>query len=144
MGQRLNLFGEVFDESRPAGQLVLPLASVNGCDSTLLVSVSYFAPAVSALDTLLCSGEQLFFFGQTFNANRRFGEVVVPTPAVNGCDSTVMVSVQFFPPTLGRLDTTLCSGARLPTLGKFLRRVGLAVWSLFRRLLLMVVTVPCG
>jgi gliding motility-associated-like protein len=118
MGQRLNLFGEVFDESRPAGQLVLPLASVNGCDSTLLVSVSYFAPAVSALDTLLCSGEQLFFFGQTFNANRRFGAVVVPTPAVNGCDSTVMVSVQFFPPTLGRLDTTLCSGARFTYFGQ--------------------------
>lgn len=117
-GQRLNLFGELFDEGRPGGEIVLPLASVNGCDSTVLVSVSFSAPAVSALDTFLCPGEQFFLFGQTFNANRRTGTVLVPTPSAGGCDSTVMVSVQFLAPAFGQLDTTICPGSRFTYFGE--------------------------
>lgn len=117
-GQSLNIFGDVFDETRPTGQTVLPFPDVNGCDSTLLVNVRYFAPAFSALDTTLCIGAQLNFFGQTFNNNRRSGSVVVPALSANGCDSTVMVSIDFFPPATSTLDTTLCPGQRLDYFGQ--------------------------
>jgi gliding motility-associated-like protein len=117
-GQRLNIFGDVFDESRPMGQTVLPLPSVNGCDSTLLINIQYFAPAFSALDTILCIGTQFNFFGQTFNNNRRSGSVVVPTPSADGCDSTVMITVDFFPSATSTLDTILCPGQRLNYFGQ--------------------------
>ncbi|WP_044102750.1 T9SS type B sorting domain-containing protein [Neolewinella persica] len=118
VGQRLNIFGDVFDENRLMGQTVLPFPSVNGCDSTLLVNVQYFAPAFSAFDTTLCIGTQLNFFGQTFNNNRRSGSVIVPTPSAGGCDSTVLVTVDFFAPSISTLDTTLCPGQRLNYFGQ--------------------------
>jgi len=128
--ERLNLYGEIFNVSRPTGEVVIPVPSINGCDSTVRVNVTYFAPAFSALDTMLCPGEQLLYFDQTFNANRRIGEVLLPIPSVNGCDSTVFVTVGFHPPALGRLDTVLCPGERLNYFGQIFhenRRSGAVV-----------------
>lgn len=117
-GERLNLYGEIFNVSRPTGEIIIPVPSVNGCDSTVRVNLQYFAPAFSALDTMLCIGDQLLFFGQTFNANRRAGQVLLPLPSANGCDSTVFVTVGFHPPAFGRLDTVLCPGDRLNYFGQ--------------------------
>ena len=115
----LNLFGEIFDETRPSDMIVLPINSAGGCDSTVLVNVSYFAPAVSTLDTTLCPGDQFRLFGQTFNANRLSGEVLVPTPSAAGCDSTILVSVQFFAPAFSALDTTICPNEQFNFFGQF-------------------------
>lgn len=117
-GGQLNLYGDIFDETRPTGASLLPITSGNGCDSTVLVNLTFFAPAFSALDTTLCIGSQLNFYGQTFNANRRTGQVLVPSPSVNGCDSTVLVTVGFFPPATGMLDTLLCPGQSLNYYGQ--------------------------
>lgn len=114
----LNLFGEIFNETRLSDVIVLPINSSEGCDSTVIVNVSYFAPAVSTLDTTLCIGDQLVLFGQTFNANRLSGEVLTLVPSVTGCDSTVLVSIRFFAPAFSALDTTLCPGERLNFFGQ--------------------------
>jgi gliding motility-associated-like protein len=115
----LNLFGEVFNEARLSDVIVLPITSSRGCDSTVVVNVSYHPRAVGTLDTTLCAGEQLRLFGQTFNANRLSGEVLVPAPSAAGCDSTVLVSIRFFAPAFSALDTTLCPGERLNFFGQF-------------------------
>ncbi len=117
-GERINLFGEIFDASRPTGQTIIPIPSSNGCDSTVLVNLQYFAPAVSALDTTLCVGERFSFFGQVFTANRRSGRVLLPMPSSNGCDSMVDISINFFPVATGTLDTTLCPRERLNYFGQ--------------------------
>ncbi|MEM9928435.1 MAG: gliding motility-associated C-terminal domain-containing protein, partial [Bacteroidota bacterium] len=100
------------------GRTILPIPSSNGCDSTVRVNLQYFAPAIGRLDTTLCVGEQLDFLGQTFNANRRTGQVPLPTSSVNGCDSVINVSIDFYPQIGGRIDTTLCSGERFNYFGQ--------------------------
>ncbi|TXF90109.1 hypothetical protein FUA23_07665 [Neolewinella aurantiaca] len=117
-GEPLNFFGEVFDASRTTGDVVVPTPSVNGCDSTVRVNLTFFAPATSVLDTTICTGEPLNFFGEIFDASRTTGDVVVPTPSVNGCDSTVRVNLRFFAPAFSALDTTICAGEPLNFFGE--------------------------
>lgn len=118
-GGEINLYGDIFDETRPTGASLLPITSRNGCDSTVLVNLTFFAPAFSALDTTLCIGSPLTIFGQTFNNNRRTGQVILPTASANGCDSTIFVTVDFFPPATGVLDVILCPGQPFNYYGQF-------------------------
>ena len=118
-GEQFTLFGQTFNANRLSGAVLSPVPSATGCDSTVLVSIRFFAPAFSALDTIICPGEQLNFFGQFFHANRTSGQVVVPTPSATGCDSTVTVNVSFREPARGRLDTMICRYERLNYFGQF-------------------------
>jgi gliding motility-associated-like protein len=110
VGSSITYAGQVFDANRTMDEVVLPGVDVNGCDSIVSVSLTFFAPAFSALDTIICVGTNFIFFSETFGANRLTGEVIVPTPAANGCDSTVRVTVGFFPQPAGVVDTTICAG----------------------------------
>ncbi|MFK8164966.1 MAG: gliding motility-associated C-terminal domain-containing protein [Lewinella sp.] len=118
VGTELNYFGEIFNAARTMDDVVIPTPSVNGCDSTVSVNLTFFAPAVSALDTTICAGTQLNFFGEIFDDNRTMGDVVVPTPSFNGCDSTVMVNLSFFPQAAGMIDTTICAGTTFNYAGR--------------------------
>ncbi len=109
----LRYFGEIFHLGRMNDDVTIPLPSVNGCDSTVSVSLTFFAPALGALDTTLCAGDTLRYFNELFHAGRTNDEVIIPLPSVNGCDSTVSVSLTFFAPALGALDTMLCTGDTL-------------------------------
>ena len=117
-GERLDIYGERFDADRPTAEITLPIPSANGCDSTLLVVVDFFAPAFSVLDVTRCRGAVFELHGQTFSNNRLSGEVVVPEPSANGCDSTVLVSLDFYPPATGVFDTLLCPGETLDFFGE--------------------------
>lgn len=105
--------GELFHANRTSDEVVISRPSINGCDSTVAVSVTFFAPALGILDTTLCSGDSLHYEGQVFHAGRTNDDVIISLPSVNGCDSTVAVSLTFFAPALGALDTTLCRGDSL-------------------------------
>jgi gliding motility-associated-like protein len=117
-GTDLDYFGDIFNAARTTGDVVVPTPSVNGCDSTVTVTVTFFAPAVSALDTTICAGTQLNFFGEIFDVDRTAGDVIVPTPSVNGCDSTVTVNLSFFPQSAGIIDTTICAGTTFDYAGR--------------------------
>jgi gliding motility-associated-like protein len=88
------------------------ITDANGCSRDVIqeLDASVFAAAVSTLDTMICAGNQLDYFGEVFDATRTTGDVVVPTPSANGCDSTVMVNLDFYPQVTGLLDTSICAG----------------------------------
>ncbi|PHI21506.1 hypothetical protein CEQ90_01430 [Lewinellaceae bacterium SD302] len=101
--------GVTFDVDNPTDDVVLTGASVNGCDSTVTVTVDFFPPATGVLNTTICSTDQFVFGGVTFDVNNPTDDVVLTGASVNGCDSTVTVTVDFFPPATGVLNTTICS-----------------------------------
>ncbi len=109
----LDYFGEQFYLGRTQGDVVLKGASVNGCDSTVAVTVTFFPPAFSVLDTTICATDTLTYFGEQFYAERTQGNVVLPDATAEGCDSVVRVRLQFFPAVTGVLDTTICPGDTL-------------------------------
>ncbi|MEM9525583.1 MAG: SprB repeat-containing protein [Bacteroidota bacterium] len=112
-GDTLDYFGTLFHENQLGAEVALPFPSSNGCDTSTAVSVTFFAPALGALDTTICLGDTLRYFDQVFHANRTTDDVVLPIPSSNGCDTTVRVSLDFFAPVSGTLDTMLCFGDTL-------------------------------
>ena len=117
-GDSLVVAGEVFNQSRPTGIVVLPGASVNACDSIINVSVTYYAPAVNTQSPILCPGDSLVVGGERFDETRPTGTVVLPGISANGCDSTVTIALTYFAPAASPLDTTLCPGDTLNYFGE--------------------------
>jgi hypothetical protein len=117
-GDTLTIGGEIFHASRTTGDVVLPDGSVNGCDSTVTVTVDFFAPATGTLNETICTGDTLTIQGEIFHASRTTGDVVIPDASVNGCDSTVTVTVDFFAPATGTLNETICAGDTLTIQGE--------------------------
>ncbi|MEO0732043.1 MAG: gliding motility-associated C-terminal domain-containing protein [Bacteroidota bacterium] len=113
LGANLDYFGTRFNAANPTGEVRLPLPTANGCDSTVAVSVSFFAPARSTLDTTICREDTLVYFGELFHAQRTSAAVVLSGVTPNGCDSVVVVNLSFFPAAVGTVDTTLCIGDTL-------------------------------
>ena len=118
-GEQFQLHGVTFNANRRTGEILLPGASRTGCDSSLLVSTTFLAPALGALDTLLCRGENLEYFGQVFTPNRTTGTVVLGGASQNGCDSIVDVTIGYREIAEGTLDTTICPFTFLDYYGTF-------------------------
>ncbi|WP_173021507.1 gliding motility-associated C-terminal domain-containing protein [Lewinella sp. W8] len=106
----LRFGGQLFNLGRPTGTVRLTGASANGCDSIVDVSLDFFPEATGTLDTAICEGGRLVYFGQVFSEGRRTGTVRIPSIAANGCDSIVDVRLSFLEPPMGQLDTTVCTG----------------------------------
>ncbi|MEM9260197.1 MAG: hypothetical protein AAGA62_11160, partial [Bacteroidota bacterium] len=87
----------------------------NGCRRRVnrLAPISTFPTIVGQLDTTLCPGDTLNYFGTLFHENQLSAEVVLPFSSSNGCDTSTAVSVSFFAPAFGALDTTICLGDTL-------------------------------
>ncbi|MEM9260091.1 MAG: gliding motility-associated C-terminal domain-containing protein, partial [Bacteroidota bacterium] len=109
-GDTLRFRGEEFHANRLVGDVLLPNESALGCDSIVTVSLTFFAPAFSALDTTICAGDTLRYRGELFHLGRTAGEVIIPDASSNGCDSTVRVSLGFFQQPVGVFDTIICAG----------------------------------
>ncbi len=109
-GGSVTVNGTVYDASRPSGTEIFRNATVNGCDSTVSVQVSFFPPATGSFQTTLCPGGSVTVNGTVYDASRPSGTEIFRNAAVNGCDSTVSVQVSFFPPATGSFQTTLCPG----------------------------------
>ncbi|MCB9256064.1 MAG: hypothetical protein H6579_02930 [Chitinophagales bacterium] len=98
--------GTIYDEFNLNGTEYF-IAS-NGCDSIITINVSIFPPSLGTLDTTICSGDFFVFNGTIYDEFNQSGTEVLL--ASTGCDSTVTVTVSFFPPNISTLDTAICAG----------------------------------
>ncbi|RMF20392.1 MAG: hypothetical protein D6765_16920, partial [Bacteroidetes bacterium] len=112
-GESLVVNGNTYDQNNPTGTEIFPGAAANGCDSTVVVALDFFPEALGTLDPTLCPGESVVVNGNTYDQNNPAGTEVLPGAAANGCDSIVVVVLDFFPEALGTLDPTLCPGESL-------------------------------
>ncbi len=69
--------------------------------------------AQNTLSATICPSDTLWVNGTPYDQNNPSGLEILPNASWTGCDSTVNVQLQFFPQTVGILDTTLCSGQSL-------------------------------
>ncbi|MCF8245701.1 MAG: gliding motility-associated C-terminal domain-containing protein [Saprospiraceae bacterium] len=116
-GGSITVGGTVFNQSNPSGSVVIPNGSVNGCDSTVNVSLSFYAPATGSFSTTLCPNGGITLGGTVFNQNNPSGSVVISNGSVNGCDSTMSVSLSFYPPVSSTIDDQLCTGGSITVNG---------------------------
>ncbi len=94
-GAAIRIGGIRFDEENPSGIAILPNASATGCDSIVQVDLSFRTPIETLIQETLCATESITVGNQTFNRSRPSGRVVLPNQASTGCDSTVVVDLDF-------------------------------------------------
>lgn len=112
-GESLLVNGTTYDDANPTGMEVLTGGSLTGCDSVINVAISFFPAAVSDFSTSICAGETIVFNGTVYGEMNPAGVEVLSNASVNGCDSTVNVSLEILQPSIGLLEQTLCIGGSL-------------------------------
>ena len=112
-GEQLVVNGTVYDQNNPTGTEIVAGGSANGCDSTIVVALQFVAPVTENLMLDLCSSEQLIVNGTVYDQNNPSGTELIPGGSANGCDSTIVVALNFFPEPTTTLNPTLCNGEQL-------------------------------
>ncbi len=109
MGEAMILNGMTYDENTPEGTEILIGASSTGCDSTIVVNLSFYEEVRSLLAETLCEKESLQVGEQVFSTDNPSGTVTLANANINGCDSIVDVQLAFVTQDTSRLTTTLCA-----------------------------------
>ncbi|MEL6864041.1 MAG: gliding motility-associated C-terminal domain-containing protein [Bacteroidota bacterium] len=110
-GEFIDIQGSRFDEDQPTGTIGLPAAAANGCDSIILVDLTYYEEANGALLLDLCPGESINLGGQTFDQNFPSGAVRLIGASSQGCDSLVQVDLSFMMVPESFLQPRICPGS---------------------------------
>jgi gliding motility-associated-like protein len=108
-GESIVINGTTYDEGNPSGTEIFPGGAWTGCDSTLQVNLSFIPLSANLIDTALCIGESFVVNGVVYDASNPVGSEVFPGGSYTGCDSLVVISLNFFPPANGTLVETLCA-----------------------------------
>ncbi|MBK8450747.1 MAG: gliding motility-associated C-terminal domain-containing protein [Saprospiraceae bacterium] len=95
--QILNVSGQVFDKSRPSGDVVLSKASSSSCDSIIHVNLS-FPNTIGLFSKSICSRDSILIGNQYFSERNLKGTVTLTKATSYGCDSIVNVDLTINPP----------------------------------------------
>jgi len=112
-GASLTVNGTVYGESNPTGTETLSGASVNGCDSTVFINLSFNTEVFSNVNPLLCPGGSIIINGTVYDASNPSGSETFPNGSVQGCDSTIIINIGFYPPATSNLTPGLCAGGSI-------------------------------
>lgn len=112
-GAEVTFNGTVYDINNSSGTEILAGQAANGCDSIVMVNLSFLPAAVGTFATTICESGEVVFNGTTYDINNSSGTEILPGQAANGCDSIINVQISFFPPAEGNLDLTICVGEEI-------------------------------
>lgn len=109
----VSIGNQTFSKTKPSGIAVLQGAAVNGCDSTVNVSLTYtnfIAQGTFSFTT--CDPSYVFTAGNTtFSKANPEGEVLLKGAAAMGCDSLLKVKLTYTAaPNVGLIQTTDANG----------------------------------
>ncbi|MEM9548605.1 MAG: gliding motility-associated C-terminal domain-containing protein [Bacteroidota bacterium] len=107
LGDSTFILGTWYSESFPSDEF--STMNATGCDSLIRVNVSFFPPADTLLNVMLCSGDSLIVNGAVFNSDIPMGVVTLFNQAQNGCDSIISVMLEFSDDIMTTIDDTLCT-----------------------------------
>ena len=99
--------GKTFTE---AGTKTATLQTVNGCDSTVTMTLHVFPTYNVPVTATVCQGESYSFFGQTLTSGGTYTHTL---QTVNGCDSIVTLTLTVNP-TYAVTDTRTVCPSELP------------------------------
>jgi len=118
-GERISLGGQNYDQS---GRYEIRLTNQYGCDSLVLLDLTVHPTSVIEVDTHLCQGDVLFFYGRPIDTAGRY---VHQLQSRFGCDSTIIWRVSVLKEPQRSLDTSICQGEQLLIAGQTLTTAGL-------------------
>jgi len=101
----------------PGGPYAFVYNTINGCDSTVLVTVTELDTAQTIVELTQCEGDTIYWNGQALLPG---GPYAFMYNTINGCDSTVLVTVVEFDTTQTNVELTLCKGDTINWNGQML------------------------
>ena len=109
-GTEVNLFGETFSEARPEGEIKLDIPAVNGCDSFIYVNLSFHTPSIAFYDQDVCHDDTVVInciaYTHAFSSDTQY----LPGLGQFGCDSIIVVNLNFSILEEAYIDTSICEG----------------------------------
>ncbi len=111
--ESLVINGNVYDINTPVGTELIPNASINGCDSTVLVNLSFSPIPVENFSPSICEGESVNVNGVIYDENTPTGIEIIQGGSMFGCDSIVQISLNFIPHSEFNLSSTICEGSSI-------------------------------
>lgn len=110
VGESVTVNGQVFDEGRPSGSVRIPNGSLNGCDSTVYVDLTFEDYAVGQFEAMVCPDEFITVNGSVYDIGRPSGRDTLTGASASGCDSIVEVELMFFDEPVETVEQMLCPG----------------------------------
>ena len=92
-GESIMVNGNIYNQARPSG--TERISNDMGCDSLILIELSFYEAAVLTVEETLCKGESITINGITYNEANPSGEQQIPGGGVHGCDSSILVNLKF-------------------------------------------------
>ncbi len=95
----------IYDIDNPSDTIIL--TNANGCDSTIMINLSFRPEALLVINDQLCFGEEVEINGTTYDIDNPSDTLTLTN--ANGCDSTIRIHLDFFPEALLIVDDILCA-----------------------------------
>jgi len=107
-GESLMVGDHQYDQFSPSGTVLFPGRGRDGCDSIVHIRAHFLPLDTTKIEQVLCFGDSLLVGEERFDASRPRGQVVFSHTAVDGCDSTVVVDLDFRERRDTVIRTVLC------------------------------------
>lgn len=109
------------EELTEAGAYTAIYSNALGCDSVVILNLSVMPFLESAFEISICEGDSYDFHGDTLTESGVYTTILT---TLNGCDSTVTLTLQTIEPSLLLLEENICNGQSYPFNGEDLTETG--------------------
>ena len=123
-GAEYNFNGEILTD---IGTYEAVFTGSNGCDSTVVLTLDVVDFYDIQINASICTGEFYFFDGDLLEFE---GEYIYQYVAQGGCDSTVTLTLQVLPVSVGAGSATICPGDAYDYNGEILTDEGVYTFVL--------------
>ncbi|MEM6699021.1 MAG: T9SS type B sorting domain-containing protein, partial [Bacteroidota bacterium] len=98
-----------YNVANPRGTEILRGASSNGCDSVVVIDLTFVEPDTLFVTQNICGDESLEFNNVTYDANNPTGIELLPNGSFSGCDSVIVVDLTVLQIGEGAIQREICA-----------------------------------
>ncbi len=107
-GQSIIVAGVVYDQSNPTGSETITDGSANGCDSTIIVNLTFGNASINDVIQDICQDQPLTFNSIVYDQNNLMGSDTIVGGSIGGCDSIINVNLTLITTDVGMEMNTIC------------------------------------
>lgn len=107
-GESIEVNGVTFDESMPQADITFQGGASNGCDSIIIVDLTFTPAKVANFFLNICPGDEEIFNGIIYDQDNLIGTDTLYGGSVIGCDSIINVNLTLNSQGVNNLDEVTC------------------------------------
>ncbi len=107
-GEEIEINNTIYNFSNPSGMDTL--ISIMGCDSIILINVSFLSSQESDFQIQICSDESITIGTDIYDIDNLSGVSILENAASNGCDSIVNIDLELYSEAVFTLLNEICPG----------------------------------